>query len=113
MIRRPPRSTLFPYTTLFRSGRDHTPPRRPDVLQARVPRRLHPHHHEAGLDAGELARLAARPVLAPPQRAQDVRWLAAEPAKSPDSIAGQRGLPPRQNNAVAAEIGRASCRERV
>src|SRR3712207_9019954 len=31
MIRRPPRSTLFPYTTLFRSGRDgevelHRPP---------------------------------------------------------------------------------------
>src|SRR3712207_7232773 len=24
MIRRPPRSTLFPYTTLFRSGRDPT-----------------------------------------------------------------------------------------
>src|SRR4051794_41748587 len=23
MIRRPPRSTLFPYTTLFRSGHDH------------------------------------------------------------------------------------------
>src|SRR5258707_1881869 len=23
MIRRPPRSTLFPYTTLFRSSRDH------------------------------------------------------------------------------------------
>src|SRR3712207_7419334 len=23
MIRRPPRSTLFPYTTLFRSGYDH------------------------------------------------------------------------------------------
>src|SRR5436190_12683248 len=30
MIRRPPRSTLFPYTTLFRSGRNfaHYPPRR-------------------------------------------------------------------------------------
>src|SRR5436309_7107564 len=35
MIRRPPRSTLFPYTTLFRSRarrgelrRDHCPPRR-------------------------------------------------------------------------------------
>src|SRR3712207_7874059 len=27
MIRRPPRSTLFPYTTLFRSGR--VPPRHP------------------------------------------------------------------------------------
>src|SRR2546425_2044433 len=25
MIRRPPRSTLFPYTTLFRSGSDGTP----------------------------------------------------------------------------------------
>src|SRR3989449_8405325 len=25
MIRRPPRSTLFPYTTLFRSGRGHYP----------------------------------------------------------------------------------------
>src|SRR2546430_12881311 len=25
MIRRPPRSTLFPYTTLFRSPRDGTP----------------------------------------------------------------------------------------
>src|SRR5947207_11813524 len=26
MIRRPPRSTLFPYTTLFRSLQDHLPP---------------------------------------------------------------------------------------
>src|SRR5258708_8594864 len=26
MIRRPPRSTLFPYTTLFRSGLKHSPP---------------------------------------------------------------------------------------
>src|SRR2546423_9938518 len=26
MIRRPPRSTLFPYTTLFRSGRQRSPP---------------------------------------------------------------------------------------
>src|SRR3712207_8056238 len=47
MIRRPPRSTLFPYTTLFRSVRrarrgsgpaagvrTHRPARRPDVLGA-------------------------------------------------------------------------------
>src|SRR3712207_8576289 len=27
MIRRPPRSTLFPYTTLFRSAADHDPDR--------------------------------------------------------------------------------------
>src|SRR3712207_7186598 len=33
MIRRPPRSTLFPYTPLFRSSRDedHDPPERPAV----------------------------------------------------------------------------------
>src|SRR5436190_19542938 len=29
MIRRPPRSTLFPYTTLFRSHRPHPRPRTP------------------------------------------------------------------------------------
>src|SRR5215216_4422399 len=29
MIRRPPRSTLFPYTTLFRSRRVHRPAPRP------------------------------------------------------------------------------------
>src|SRR3712207_7735514 len=33
MIRRPPRSTLFPYTTLFRSGRSG-----PRARQARAPR---------------------------------------------------------------------------
>src|SRR3712207_8441171 len=32
MIRRPPRSTLFPYTTLFRS---HLPPHRGGYLRAR------------------------------------------------------------------------------
>src|SRR5574337_1585305 len=51
MIRRPPRSTLFPYTTLFRSGGDPrgaargpgagTPPRRGD----RKSTRLNSSHH--------------------------------------------------------------------
>src|SRR2546427_8202447 len=38
MIRRPPRSTLFPYTTLFRSGRDVPRPYaiRPPVEHART-----------------------------------------------------------------------------
>src|SRR3712207_8549542 len=35
MIRRPPRSTLFPYTTLFRSGRRGR--RHPDLPAARGP----------------------------------------------------------------------------
>src|SRR2546430_11767460 len=36
MIRRPPRSTLFPYTTLFRS----MAPAPPDPLEHTLPRRL-------------------------------------------------------------------------
>src|SRR3712207_8514382 len=43
MIRRPPRSTLFPYTTLFRSGRASKPRR--ETSRARCVRRakeLHP-----------------------------------------------------------------------
>src|SRR5256885_8423873 len=42
MIRRPPRSTLFPYTTLFRSLQEVAvggPPHRP-IQPARRPRRL-------------------------------------------------------------------------
>src|SRR5260370_12446299 len=40
MIRRPPRSTLFPYTTLFRS-RTSTPPRRRRPAQARIRQNQH------------------------------------------------------------------------
>src|SRR2546425_6300407 len=38
MIRRPPRSTLFPYTTLFRSGRDDPVLRRARRRRARAAR---------------------------------------------------------------------------
>src|SRR2546426_7637733 len=46
MIRRPPRSTLFPYTTLFRSGRQH----------GRIGR-LHDQRHSAGRFALAFARV--------------------------------------------------------
>src|SRR5687767_15209367 len=47
MIRRPPSSTLFPYTTLFRSGpRGRRPPRPPPVdrrlVRAQLPHRARP-----------------------------------------------------------------------
>src|SRR3712207_7958610 len=44
MIRRPPRSTLFPYTTLFRSGEHRPPDRRPPLAHAdaRPPDRVAP-----------------------------------------------------------------------
>src|SRR3712207_7832311 len=68
MIRRPPRSTLFPYTTLFRSGRAGRAGvgRRRGVRDARpaAPRR-------AGLGVGRRpAPLDARPV-APRLRSEE------------------------------------------
>src|SRR3712207_7888646 len=42
MIRRPPRSTLFPYTTLFRSPRLRTPPGR---VRSHDPLGRDQHHH--------------------------------------------------------------------
>src|SRR2546427_8947888 len=47
MIRRPPRSTLFPYTTLFRSGVVGAEGLREDVLHAR---RLKDRSHGAARD---------------------------------------------------------------
>src|SRR3712207_8792304 len=54
MIRRPPRSTLFPYTTLFRSaggGRDRLLARLPGVPE---------HRDEPRADAGDRAAAAVR-----------------------------------------------------
>src|SRR2546430_6978265 len=53
MIRRPPRSTLFPYTTLFRSARDGgelQPARGPLIKRLRQIGQRGPgvFHHEAG-----------------------------------------------------------------
>src|SRR2546422_8062096 len=45
MIRRPPRSTLFPYTTLFRS--DHRPNLRAGIGAAQRPRALRHEMHGA------------------------------------------------------------------
>src|ERR1019366_7798130 len=39
MIRRPPRSTLFPYTTLFRSGSHKRPTRLPRRFRGSAPKR--------------------------------------------------------------------------
>src|SRR3712207_7115694 len=59
MIRRPPRSTLFPYTTLFRS----TPPRPgPSRRRARPGRRSRPPRGRAGAArTGPARRRAPRP----------------------------------------------------
>src|SRR2546425_1529362 len=56
MIRRPPRSTLFPYTTLFRSRPDRQPAATPHVLDPGDERRGHgsqPDEHHAELRSEE------------------------------------------------------------
>src|SRR5262245_64652745 len=59
MIRRPPRSTLFPYTTLFRSGGDH------QVAVARLDGHL-AHRHRR-----EIAALELRPADAAVERSEE------------------------------------------
>src|SRR3712207_8787927 len=68
MIRRPPRSTLFPYTTLFRSDGKEAEEGRPRVrLQApgRLVEQQAPHGHqgqaEADAEQGPLLGLQASP----------------------------------------------------
>src|SRR5215475_1861598 len=51
MIRRPPRSTLFPYTTLFRSGDRGAGP--PDQSPARLRRWLRSEEHTSELQSRE------------------------------------------------------------
>src|SRR5260370_25502140 len=55
MIRRPPRSTLFPYTTLFRSPGGHKA-----AAQAFARRRLHRFPFLSTLDRNDLRALAIR-----------------------------------------------------
>src|SRR2546422_2597282 len=57
MIRRPPRSTLFPYTTLFRS---HSPPRPPAARWHSRPKSPSPHCSRCARHTG---RTCSRPTV--------------------------------------------------
>src|SRR2546429_5819585 len=67
MIRRPPRSTLFPYTTLFRSRRPLPEARRRLPSSARRPRALPPPCRREFLPAHP--RKPRIPLQAPPEAA--------------------------------------------
>src|SRR3712207_9262450 len=64
MIRRPPRSTLFPYTTLFRSDGVHPEPDKAEgqLRQLRL-RRATPYKHQRRLGASRRPRPLAAPRL--------------------------------------------------
>src|SRR2546422_8595639 len=69
MIRRPPRSTLFPYTTLFRSERRRGVPRGEERLRPsrrRVPRRGGRQVREQAKGLSSVARDARLPQPQPP-----------------------------------------------
>src|SRR5437588_7366505 len=53
MIRRPPRSTLFPYTTLFRSHRAHRPRQVADAEEKHAQDAGHPDEGDAGVRSEE------------------------------------------------------------
>src|SRR5256885_11895977 len=63
MIRRPPRSTLFPYTTLFRSRAGRVP--------APLRRRLAPRGAARAAPRGTLGHALPARVRAPPRRSEE------------------------------------------
>src|SRR3712207_9136370 len=129
MIRRPPRSTLFPYTTLFRSGcvrrrrsegtmagelilivedNDKNLKLVRDLLQVKGYRTL-----EAGTaEEGIALAGASRPHLI----LMDVQLPGMDGVTALGQLKGEPGtaaIPVIALTAFAMKIGRASCRERV
>src|SRR5690348_17696470 len=69
MIRPPPRSTLFPYTTLFRSPADHARRKRSHGIVARQGKREADESRQRLLEARRQGRRRVRPQQAAPDRA--------------------------------------------
>src|SRR3712207_9341099 len=85
MIRRPPRSTLFPYTTLFRSR--HAPAERVDDPGGGVGRSLvavHGDHRGALAGIGDGGRLAVTPAFADAAGAENQDDLVLQPVAAED-----------------------------
>src|SRR2546430_16036020 len=106
MIRRPPRSTLFPYTTLFRSRRDEL---QYDGKGARLLQRL-----GIGLESLGGFLVASLHAVA----AQRVHRLGGETQVAHDGYPDVHERPHRLRHRgstfeLHSKIGRASCREGV
>src|SRR3712207_7946767 len=77
MIRRPPRSTLFPYTTLFRS--EQIPLDHEGVEPGHAVFRIDPAEHEGALWIGESGSDTVCPGPAIPERMAHIDKLVATP----------------------------------
>src|SRR2546430_17243583 len=101
MIRRPPRSTLFPYTTLFRSEPGHRDLRPEEVVRHRRHVHREPGHREVLEQPGEprgehLAahdRDRARRPAPPREPAARPPEAAVEPPVEADPVSDHRGPP--------------------
>src|SRR3712207_9336953 len=109
MIRRPPRSTLFPYTTLFRSLQDLQQRWRDADLGRLGPveKRRHAIPVVADYEARAVPLPACIDAVGPFARSARDR-MAAEEVVRTDGVCA---VGTRRH--VNEEIGRASCRERV
>src|SRR3989442_3657958 len=94
MIRRPPRSTLFPYTTLFRSGSDFPP-----AVSARTPRQFRSRETRAADSGLGLVPDASRGTVHPPGRSRGgadssvvSAWARARWAQTPSAQATRPGI---------------------
>src|SRR3712207_9328301 len=104
MIRRPPRSTLFPYTTLFRSRFEN---HAPDFIYERASL-----YSTAGV---LLARELGRPLIVELNSPLSVEQATYRATGLGDLAARAERWALSRADAVLAvsKIGRASCRERV
>src|SRR3712207_9511635 len=117
MIRRPPRSTLFPYTTLFRSWASPTDPEaRIAKMKDGTTHLAYKPEHAVDLDTGAIIAAKIHPA-----DQGDTRTLAGtlEQAEAMLDLVGRTPTLEDPAEMVAdkgyhsREIGRASCRERV
>src|SRR3712207_8961247 len=100
MIRRPPRSTLFPYTTLFRSlavedsvlRRHRAAPVAPDLDQQETPMAVQRPHHHRRRSEEHTSELQSRQYL--------VCRLLLEKKKRPDTPLTQLPSPPTSTPAA-------------
>src|SRR2546427_11721058 len=114
MIRRPPRSTLFPYTTLFRSAACEAAGMEPGLAGAlrswsdRTEALTGALCARAAGDAPLLARCAEDYLRLVGTLCMAFAWARAARVSQPLADPALR-----RSKADSAEIGRASCRERV
>src|SRR3712207_9287172 len=106
MIRRPPRSTLFPYTTLFRSDEVYHLAANMGGIGFIEFNKAEIAHDNVVIDANvlEASRLT---------RVRRLFYASSACVYPPFRLEAPDAPPLREEDAYPAEIGRASCRERV